>query len=38
MHGVSYKGGCLQLIVFACYSWELALNVNSDVSFDNLSD
>jgi hypothetical protein len=33
---ILYKAGCLQLIISACYSWEMALNVALDVSFDNI--
>jgi hypothetical protein len=32
--GILLKGGGLQLLIRACYSWEIALNVNIDVALD----
>jgi hypothetical protein len=32
------KGDDLRLSICACYSWEMALNVGLDVSFDNMYD
>jgi hypothetical protein len=31
-----YKGNCLRFTVCACYSWEMALNVGLDASFDKM--
>jgi hypothetical protein len=33
---VIFKGDCLRLTVFACYSWEMALYYGLDASFDNM--
>jgi hypothetical protein len=31
-----YKGDNLRLTIYACYSWEMALNITLIVSFDNM--
>jgi hypothetical protein len=33
-----YNGDGLQLTTFVCYSWEMALNVDLDVSFNSVQD
>jgi hypothetical protein len=33
---VLYKGDGLRLTINVCYSWEMALSVGIDVSFDNM--
>jgi hypothetical protein len=35
---ILYKGGSLQLTIYACYSWEIALNIGPDASFNNMQD
>jgi hypothetical protein len=30
-----YKGDGLKLIIYVCYSWEMALNTGLNLSFDN---
>jgi hypothetical protein len=35
---ILYKADCLRLNICACYSWEMALNVGLEVSFDNMKD
>jgi hypothetical protein len=37
-YSILYKGGGLRLIIYACYSWEMALNFGLDVSSDNIQD
>jgi hypothetical protein len=35
---ILYKGDDIRLSTWACYSWEMALNVGLDVSFDNMEE
>jgi hypothetical protein len=35
-YSILYKLGGLLLITFAYYSWEMALNVGHDLSFDDI--
>jgi hypothetical protein len=38
MYGMLYKGDGLRMSICACYSLEMALNIDLDVSFDNMQD
>jgi hypothetical protein len=33
---ILYKGDTLELIIYACYLWEIALNVGLDLTFHNI--
>jgi hypothetical protein len=35
---ILYRGDGLGLIICACYSWEMVLNIGLDASFDNIQD